>query len=535
MLIIPGGRVKLIDFDTNKICLGHFTKRVMKGYFRRTPFEFRDGESAGTIPYMAPEVLKRRPYGRACDWWSTGIVFFKLMTGRVPFRGKTKKLLRDRIVAASLKWPRVTDHPHSASAAAKDMVFLLLQKNPIERLGSKQYRDVKTHVFFDNFNWDKLRVSKELCTIPALSELMHGPVPLDEADKAADIEKSRVKLSPGAATGTKARRLLQIRDLVDIGRSMHRPLFTYASPTFKRVVKMVKETEDPVSVDDSFMKASSTFSTELDYQKVTDADSTHGLTGLTPSSNDGKSRRAAETVDVILFRKKSFGRFWNFGVNLEPVTGEGGRNFYIVRSVKRGTPAHRSQILEGDVVVAVNGTPVSELPISVVRKIMDSAGDQLVLTVLSTSPFRIINTRQDMASILKSVERQTMSLALVKSGCRGGAWFGFTTVEARTWDHRHKAFIRLHIVDRAKDVSIQTRFRCLFPGDVLTHVEELPASQMSQSKLCQALANAGPDLEITICPLSPLRRKRPSSTRLHETFLSDESADEPSSVANITD
>lgn len=23
MLIIPGGRVKLIDFDTNKVCLGH--------------------------------------------------------------------------------------------------------------------------------------------------------------------------------------------------------------------------------------------------------------------------------------------------------------------------------------------------------------------------------------------------------------------------------------------------------------------------------------------------------------------------------
>nr|XP_037276579.1 microtubule-associated serine/threonine-protein kinase 2-like [Rhipicephalus microplus] len=147
MLMVPGGRVKLIDFDTNKVCQGHFTKRVMRGYFRRTPFEFRDGESAGTIPYMAPEILKRRPYGRACDWWSSGVVFYKLMTGRVPFRGKTKKLLRDRIIAAPLKWPKVTEHPHSANTTSKDMVYLLLKKNPVERLGSKQYRDLKSHSF----------------------------------------------------------------------------------------------------------------------------------------------------------------------------------------------------------------------------------------------------------------------------------------------------------------------------------------------------------------------------------------------------
>ncbi|XP_075735526.1 microtubule-associated serine/threonine-protein kinase 3-like [Rhipicephalus microplus] len=64
MLIIPGGRVKLIDFDTNKVCLGHFSKRLVKAFFARTAFEFHDGESAGTIPYMAPEILKRRPYGK---------------------------------------------------------------------------------------------------------------------------------------------------------------------------------------------------------------------------------------------------------------------------------------------------------------------------------------------------------------------------------------------------------------------------------------------------------------------------------------
>ncbi|EEC07065.1 protein kinase, putative, partial [Ixodes scapularis] len=176
MIIMPGGRVKLIDFDTNKVCLGHFSKRLVKGYFARTAFEFHDGESAGTIPYMAPEILKRRPYGRACDWWSSGVVFYKLMTGRVPFRGRTKQLLRDRIIGAPLKWPKTEEHPHSATPEAKDMVFKLLRKNPIERLGSRHYQDLKSHPFFNGFNWKALSTSKFLCEIPAIAEAMGGIV-----------------------------------------------------------------------------------------------------------------------------------------------------------------------------------------------------------------------------------------------------------------------------------------------------------------------------------------------------------------------
>ncbi|XP_050046724.2 microtubule-associated serine/threonine-protein kinase 3-like [Dermacentor andersoni] len=241
MLIIPGGRVKLIDFDTNKICLAHFTKRVIRGYFQRTPFEFRDGESAGTIPYMAPEILKQRPYGRACDWWSTGVVFYKLMTGRVPFRGQTKKLLRDRIIASPLKWPKVGEHPHSANSTAKDMVYLLLKKNPVERLGSKQYRRIKSHFFFDDFDWNRLRSNNDLCDVPTIYELMHMSPPSDAPTTVA--EHSTLNLSAGAATTAHARKLIKIEELTDLDSSQQKPLFSYASSGFKRLASMVGVTE----------------------------------------------------------------------------------------------------------------------------------------------------------------------------------------------------------------------------------------------------------------------------------------------------
>ncbi|XP_037508541.1 uncharacterized protein LOC119385053 [Rhipicephalus sanguineus] len=136
-----------------------------------------------------------------------------------------------------------------------------------------------------------------------------------------------------------------------------------------------------------------------------------------------------------------------------------------------------------------------------------------------------------MNNILQSCGRQTLTLALVRAGCRKGAWYGFTTFEAKTWDPQQKAFSRLHIVQRAKDVRVQTVGQNLFPGDVLTHVDGTPADKMSHSILRQYMAKARPEIQVTIAPLSPLRRKRPSSTRLHETFMSDDSVGEPSSVA----
>lgn len=68
MMIMVGCRVKLIDFDTAKVCIGKFTKRLLTTFFERTTDEFNDGEIAGTVSYMAPEMLKNERYGRAVDW-----------------------------------------------------------------------------------------------------------------------------------------------------------------------------------------------------------------------------------------------------------------------------------------------------------------------------------------------------------------------------------------------------------------------------------------------------------------------------------
>lgn len=44
---------------------------------------------AGSMAYMAPEVLLRKGYFESVDWWSLGVVMFELLFGKVRMTGHT--------------------------------------------------------------------------------------------------------------------------------------------------------------------------------------------------------------------------------------------------------------------------------------------------------------------------------------------------------------------------------------------------------------------------------------------------------------
>ncbi|KZT65183.1 kinase-like protein [Daedalea quercina L-15889] len=48
-------------------------------------------EYAGSKPYLAPEVIRRRWYGKMVDWWSLGCVMFDLVSGELLFRSETQR------------------------------------------------------------------------------------------------------------------------------------------------------------------------------------------------------------------------------------------------------------------------------------------------------------------------------------------------------------------------------------------------------------------------------------------------------------
>ncbi|KAH7973828.1 hypothetical protein HPB49_005339 [Dermacentor silvarum] len=219
---------------------------------------------------MAPEILKRRPYGRACDWWSAGATMYKMMTGRVPFRGETKEELTDKIINQPLKWPKVEEHPHSATPEAKDMVFKMLKKNPVERLGSTTYAEIKGHPFFAGFNWKRLFSAKDICNIPAIGDCMTR-------------KKEDGRLTVSATSNTRKRKLLKVEDMVDVEAQTQRPLYTFSSASFKKMINFAKKQAGPVQLEESFFNTSGGESEELDYKKASDMDVHAGISAYSGS------------------------------------------------------------------------------------------------------------------------------------------------------------------------------------------------------------------------------------------------------------
>ncbi|KAH7944197.1 hypothetical protein HPB52_016993 [Rhipicephalus sanguineus] len=147
---------------------------------------------------------------------------YKLITGRVPFRGKNRQAVRDRIIAAPLRFPRAEDREHSATTPAKDMTFRMLRKNAVDRLGSRTYAELKTHPFFDRFNWKRLHRDRHLCDIPNVGSPANG------TKKAAE-----------SATIPARRRNLKLVDMRDVSADGQRPLLCFSSGSFKKLILAV--------------------------------------------------------------------------------------------------------------------------------------------------------------------------------------------------------------------------------------------------------------------------------------------------------
>ena len=60
---------------------------------------------AGTPYFIAPEVLKGA-YGKECDIWSLGVIFFNLITGVLPFEANTQAALFTKIKSGGYTFPK---------------------------------------------------------------------------------------------------------------------------------------------------------------------------------------------------------------------------------------------------------------------------------------------------------------------------------------------------------------------------------------------------------------------------------------------
>ena len=115
------GQLKLADFGFSTFTDAHAVqKRTM----------------CGSPAYASPELILHDAYSAACDVWSAGVVFYVMLSGKLPFQGATiqecmRSVLEDKL-----------DVPDNVSDEAADLLARMLTRDAAQRIN---IRDVLSH------------------------------------------------------------------------------------------------------------------------------------------------------------------------------------------------------------------------------------------------------------------------------------------------------------------------------------------------------------------------------------------------------
>lgn len=115
--------------------------------------DLRANSFVGSPFYVAPDVLRQREYTNSVDFWSFGILLYRMLCGRTPFSGKSMKEVFDNILYSDLRFPSSVQ----LSPEAKDLISRLLVKDPNRRIKGPE---VKAHEFWSSINFDEVMERK---------------------------------------------------------------------------------------------------------------------------------------------------------------------------------------------------------------------------------------------------------------------------------------------------------------------------------------------------------------------------------------
>jgi len=145
----------------------------------------RANSFVGSPFYVSPDVLRQKKYGKEVDWWSFGILLFRMLAGAVPFKGSNIRAVFDSILHGSLHfspYPWITP-------GAQDLITRCLRKDEKLRITGPE---IKEHAFFKGMDWEKL-YNKEIDppVVHRLATEKRGPVVQNMPPAAAEeIAKS---------------------------------------------------------------------------------------------------------------------------------------------------------------------------------------------------------------------------------------------------------------------------------------------------------------------------------------------------------
>lgn len=133
ILVTSEGIIKLSDFGVASSinCLNDSTAEVnlLKSL-------------KGTVPWMAPEVINQKYYGKKTDVWSFGCTLIEMATGENPWAScKDENFVQIMLkIGTSEELP---DIPKNVSSELREVILACLERNPLKRIKLSDLKNMK--------------------------------------------------------------------------------------------------------------------------------------------------------------------------------------------------------------------------------------------------------------------------------------------------------------------------------------------------------------------------------------------------------
>ena len=113
------------------------------------------GESSGTPGYMAPEVMCGKVHSIDSDYYCLGIMAYEFMKGVRPYLCRSNAELKKQMMEKQIFINKL-ELPDGWGIESADFINRLIKRKQNERLGHGGDSEVKNHLWFKGFSWDKL-------------------------------------------------------------------------------------------------------------------------------------------------------------------------------------------------------------------------------------------------------------------------------------------------------------------------------------------------------------------------------------------